>query len=96
MSFAKNYINYCIRNRLYSKKIIENKLNKFLIPNNVTKEQLTKIYTDEVETKILKSLVKKRTKGQKKINSYNKSKLVNYMFRHGFDLDKIKNVIFLY
>ena len=96
ISFAKNYINYCIRNKLYSKKIIQSKLNKFLIPENIILKALSQLYTPEIEIKIIKYLVKKKTKGTKKINSLDKSKLVNYLYKYGFDLDIIKDVIFEY
>ncbi len=94
ISFAYNYINYCIRNKLYSKKIIKGKLIKFLIPENIIIRTLSQLYTYEIEIKILKYLVQKKTRGIKKINSLEKRKLVNYLYKYGFDLDKIKDVIF--
>ena len=94
--FAKNYVNYCIKNKLYSKKIIEMRLNNYLIPIDIIEKILFQIYTDEVEFKILKSLVKKRSKGKKKINSRNKSNLFNYLYNCGFNMDKIRDVILKY
>ncbi len=94
ITFANNYINYCIRNKLYSKKIIKGKLVKFLIPENIIIKTLSQLYTYEIEIKILKYLVKKKTKGILKINSLEKRKLVNYLYKYGFDLDKINDVIF--
>ena len=40
------------------------------------------------------NLVQKKTKGIKKINSLEKRKLVNCLYKYGFDLDKINDVIF--
>ena len=94
ISFANNYINYCIKNKLYSKNIIQGKLKKFLIPESIIIKTLSQLYTYEIEIKILKYLVQKKTKGIKKINSQDKSKLVNYFCKYGFDLDIIKDVIF--
>ena len=94
ISFANNYINHCIRNKLYSKKIIKGKLIKFLIPENIIIRALSQLYTYEIEIKILKYLVQKKTRGIKKINNLDKSKLVNYLYKYGFDLDTIKDVIF--
>ena len=62
--------------------------------SNLLKKILSDIYTYEVEIKVLKYLVQKRTKGIKEINRYDKSKLVNYLYKYGFDLDKIKDVVF--
>ena len=92
--FANSYINNCIRNKLYSKKIIKGKLLRFLIPENIIIETLSQLYTYEIEIKILKYLVQKKTKRIKKINSLEKRKLVNYLYKYGFDLDKINDVIY--
>ena len=94
ISFANNYINHCIRNRLYSKRIIRGKLIKFLIPEYIIVKTLSQLYTNEIEIKILKYLVQKKTKGIKKINSIEKRKLVSYLYKYGFDLYKINDVVF--
>ena len=94
ISFANNYINHCIRNKLYSKKIIKGKLIKFLIPENIIIRALSQLYTYEIEIKILKYLVQKKTKGIKKINKLERRKLINYLYKNGFGLDKINDVIF--
>ena len=55
---------------------------------------ISQSYTYEIEIKILKYLVKKKTKGIKKISGLEKRKLVSYLYKYGFDLDKINHVIF--
>ncbi len=92
-SFAENYISYCIRNKHYSKKKIKVRLKHFLISKNIIEKKLSEMYTNEVELKTLNYIVEKRLRGQKKINSINKYKLINYLYKLGFDLGKIKGVV---